>query len=34
VASRLLEIRDQYGAEAVVFGRATPAGSAASDFEP
>ncbi|MBV8121517.1 MAG: molybdopterin-dependent oxidoreductase [Alphaproteobacteria bacterium] len=34
VASRLLEIRDRYGAEAVVFGRATPAGSAASDFEP
>jgi anaerobic selenocysteine-containing dehydrogenase len=33
VASRLLEIRNQYGAEAVVFGRATPAGSAASDFE-
>jgi anaerobic selenocysteine-containing dehydrogenase len=34
VASRLLGIREQYGAEAVVFGRATPAGSAASDFEP
>src|SRR5271165_3052521 len=34
VASRLLEIRKHYGAEAVVFGRATPAGSAASDFEP
>lgn len=30
VASRLLEIRKQYGAEAIVFGRATPAGSAAS----
>ena len=27
-------IRKQHGAEAVVFGRATPAGSAASDFEP
>jgi len=34
VASRLLEIRNRHGAEAVVFGRATPAGSAASDFEP
>jgi anaerobic selenocysteine-containing dehydrogenase len=34
VASRLSEIREQYGAEAVVFGRATPAGSAASDYEP
>ena len=34
VASRLLEIRDRHGPEAVVFGRATPAGSAASDFEP
>ena len=34
VALRLLEIRKQHGAEAVVFGRATPAVSAASDFEP
>jgi anaerobic selenocysteine-containing dehydrogenase len=34
VVSRLTEIRDQNGAEAVVFGRSTPAGSAASDFEP
>jgi anaerobic selenocysteine-containing dehydrogenase len=34
VTSRLSEICKQYGPEAVVFGRATPAGSAAADFEP
>jgi anaerobic selenocysteine-containing dehydrogenase len=34
VVSRLSEIRVRHGAEAVVFGRSTPAGSAASDFEP
>jgi anaerobic selenocysteine-containing dehydrogenase len=32
VASRLLEIRKRFGAEAVVFGCSTPAGSASSDF--
>ena len=32
IASRLLEIRKQHGAEAVVFGHATPSGSAAADF--
>src|SRR5262249_17313067 len=32
-ASRLLDIKAQYGAEAVVFGRATPAASATSDLE-
>src|SRR5215510_4708615 len=31
-ASRLLDIKTQYGAEAVVFGRATPSASAAFDF--
>ncbi len=34
VVSRLSDIKDRYGPEAVVFSRATPAGSAASDFEP
>ncbi len=34
VTARLGGIKEQYGAEAVVFGRSTPAGSAASDFEP
>jgi anaerobic selenocysteine-containing dehydrogenase len=34
IVSRLTDIKDRYGAEAVVFGRSTPAGSAASDFEP
>jgi anaerobic selenocysteine-containing dehydrogenase len=32
VASRLLEIRKRFGAEAVVLGCSTPAGSASSDF--
>ena len=32
VASRLLDIKAQYGPEAVVFGCATPAGTAAADF--
>jgi anaerobic selenocysteine-containing dehydrogenase len=32
VASCLQDIKTQYGAEAVVFGSATPAGSASSDF--
>jgi len=32
-ASRLIEIKTRHGPEAVVFGRSTPAGSAASDFE-
>jgi anaerobic selenocysteine-containing dehydrogenase len=32
VARRLLGIRERYGAEAVVFGCSTPAGSASSDF--
>jgi anaerobic selenocysteine-containing dehydrogenase len=32
-ASRLLDIKARYGAEAVVFGRATPAGSATADLE-
>lgn len=32
-ASRLLDIRGRYGAEAVVFSRATPTGSAACDFD-
>ena len=31
--TRLLQIKEEHGAEAVVFGRATPAGSASSDFE-
>src|SRR6266540_4399274 len=31
-ASRLLDIKAQYGAEAVVFGISTPAGSATSDY--
>lgn len=34
IASRLLAIRDRHGAEAVVFGRATPAANATVDFEP
>jgi len=34
VVSRFSEISQKYGTEAVVFGRSTPAGSAASDFEP
>lgn len=33
-ASRLSEIRDRDGAEAVVFGRATPAGNATVDLDP
>ena len=33
VATRLFQIKEEYGPEAVVFGRATPAGSASSDFE-
>lgn len=33
-ASRLTDMRMRHGPEAVVFGRSTPAGSAASDFEP
>ncbi len=33
VATRLSQIKAQSGAEAVVFGRSTPAGSASSDFE-
>ena len=32
IQRRLLHIRERYGAEAVVFGCSTPAGSAASDF--
>src|SRR5215831_17657637 len=32
VTSRLLDIRAQHGAEAVVFSRATPAGSSSTDF--
>jgi len=32
IANQLLEIRERYGAEAVVFGCSTPAGSAASDY--
>jgi anaerobic selenocysteine-containing dehydrogenase len=32
VASRLLQIRDRHGPEAVVFGHATPSGSGAADF--
>ena len=32
-ASRLLDIKARHGAEAVVFSRATPAGSAACDFD-
>lgn len=32
VTKRLLEIRERYGAEAVVFGCSTPSGSAASNF--
>jgi anaerobic selenocysteine-containing dehydrogenase len=28
-----LQIKEEFGPEAVVFGRATPAGSASSDFE-
>jgi anaerobic selenocysteine-containing dehydrogenase len=31
-ASRLLDIKARYGAEAVVFGIGTPAGSATSDY--
>ena len=34
ITSRLSEIKQQYGAEAVVFGRSTPDGSAAADFVP
>ena len=34
MASRLLDIKARYGPEAVVFGGATPAGSATSDFQP
>ena len=33
-ASRLRDIKARYGAESVVFGQATRAGSSASDFEP
>jgi anaerobic selenocysteine-containing dehydrogenase len=33
VVSRLSQIRERYGAEAVIFGRATPSGSASSDFQ-
>ena len=33
VVTRLLQIKEEFGPEAVVFGRATPAGSASSDFE-
>ena len=33
VATRLLSVRAKYGAEAVVFTRSTPAGSASSDYE-
>ena len=33
-ASRLRDIKIKYGPEAVVFARATPAGSATADFEP
>jgi anaerobic selenocysteine-containing dehydrogenase len=33
-ASRLLDIKTRYGPEAVVFARATPAGSATADFDP
>ena len=33
VTRRLLQIKEEHGPEAVVFGRSTPAGSAASDFE-
>jgi anaerobic selenocysteine-containing dehydrogenase len=32
IANRLLDIRERYGAEAVVFGFSTPSGSAASDY--
>jgi anaerobic selenocysteine-containing dehydrogenase len=34
ITLRLSEIKQQHGAEAVVFGRSTPDGSAASDFVP
>jgi anaerobic selenocysteine-containing dehydrogenase len=33
-ASRLLDIQAQYGAESVVFSRATPAGNATADIDP
>jgi anaerobic selenocysteine-containing dehydrogenase len=33
IASRLLDIKARFGAEAVVFSRATPSGSASTDFD-
>jgi len=33
VSTRLSQVKEEHGPEAVVFGRSTPAGSASSDFE-